>query len=99
MIARIWTGQVAADAANEYIRLMRDIALPDYRSTDGNQGAWCLHRREGEVVTVTMFTLWKDIDSIRGFAGNPVTAAKYYDFDPQFLIEMSPSVDHFDVEA
>jgi hypothetical protein len=47
MIARRWHGRVPATKAEEYLGLMRDVALPDYRSTAGNLGAWCLHRREG----------------------------------------------------
>ena len=45
MIARRWHGRVPAVKAEEYLRLMEQVGLPDYRSTDGNRGAWCLHRR------------------------------------------------------
>jgi hypothetical protein len=78
---------------------MRDIALPDYRSTGGNLGAWCLHRAEAESVHVEMFTLWEDEAAIRRFAGDDMAAAKYYDFDSDFLLEMEPEVVHFDVVA
>ena len=54
-------------------------------------------RREGGVVHVEMFTLWDDLEAIRRFAGNELTAAKYYDFDPDFLLEMEPEVVHFEV--
>ena len=50
MIARRWHGRVPASKAEEYLHLMRDVGLADYRSTAGNRGAWCLHRREGEIV-------------------------------------------------
>jgi len=97
MIARRWHGRVAADKAEEYLRLMAEVGLAEYRSTEGNRGAWCLHRREGEVVHVEMFTLWDDIDAIRRFAGDELTKAKYYDFDPDFLLELEPEVTHFEV--
>lgn len=97
MIARVWTGPVPKAKANEYIRLMADVALPDYRSIEGNRGAWCLHRDDGGNVIVTMLTFWQDIDAIRRFAGEPVSAAKYYDFDPDFLLEMRESVEHYDI--
>ena len=97
MIARRWHGRVSADKAEEYLRLMKDVGLADYRSTEGNRGAWCLHRREGGVVHVEMFTLWEDLDAIRRFAGDDLTKAKYYDFDPDFLLELEPEVTHLDV--
>ena len=61
MIARRWHGRVPAAKAEEYLRLMEQVGLPDYRSTEGNRGAWCLHRREGTmIVHVEMFTFWDD---------------------------------------
>jgi hypothetical protein len=99
MIARRWHGLVPAAKAEAYLRLMRDVALPDYRSTEGNRGAWCLHRREGAIVHVEMFTLWEDEAAIRRFAGEDMEAAKYYDFDADFLLEMEPRVLHFEAIA
>ena len=97
MIARRWHGRVPAAKADEYLILSKEVGLADYRSTEGNRGAWCLHRREGGVVHVEMFTLWDDLEAVRRFAGNELTAAKYYDFDPDFLLEMEPEVVHFEV--
>jgi len=97
MIARRWHGRVPADKAEEYLRLMQAVGLPDYHSTDGNLGAWCLHRPDGGVVHVEMFTLWEDEAAIRRFAGDDLLKAKYYDFDPEFLLELEPEVLHFEV--
>jgi hypothetical protein len=97
MIARRWHGRVPAAKAEEYLGLMAEVGLPDYRSTAGNLGAWCLHRPDGEVVHVEMFTLWQDEAAIRRFAGDDMAVAKYYDFDPDFLLELEPHVTYFDV--
>lgn len=97
MIARRWHGRVRAKRSVEYLELMRRIALEDYRGTPGNLGAWCLHRPEGDVVHVEMLTFWADEAAIARFAGSDTLAAKYYDFDPDFLLEMEPSVVHFDI--
>jgi heme-degrading monooxygenase HmoA len=97
MIARRWHGRVPADKAKDYLEKMRTVGLVDYRSTSGNLGAWCLHRREGDVVHVEMFTLWEDVEAIRRFAGDDLLKAKYYDFDPDFLLELEPEVTHFEV--
>jgi heme-degrading monooxygenase HmoA len=97
MIARRWHGRVPAAKAEEYLRLMKEVGLSDYRSIEGNRAGWCLHRRDGDVVHVEMFTLWDDLDAIRAFAGNELTKAKYYDFDRDFLLELEPEVTHFEV--
>ncbi len=97
MIARRWHGRVPAAKAEEYLRLSKEVGLADYRSTEGNVAAWCLHRRDGDVVHVEMFTLWDDVEAIRRFAGDDLTKAKYYDFDPGFLLELEPEVTHFEV--
>ena len=97
MIARRWHGRVPASKAAEYLRLMERVGLPDYRSTEGNCGAWCLHRHEGDVVHVEMFTFWENEAAIRRFAGDDLLKAKYYDFDPDFLLELEPEVNHFEV--
>ena len=97
MIARLWTGRVPNHKATAYVKLMHDIAIPDYRSVAGNQGAWCLHRVDGEHTIVSMLTFWSDYAAIERFAGKPIDTAKYYDFDPGFLVEMTPRVEHYEV--
>ena len=97
MIARRWHGRVPLAKAEEYLRLMAEVGLPDYRLTEGNVAAWCLHRREGEIVHVEMMTLWENEGAIRRFAGEDLLKAKYYDFDPEFLLELEPEVLHFEV--
>ena len=99
MIARRWHGRVPAAKADEYLGLMRKVALPDYCFTEGNRGAWCLHRRDGDMVHVEMFTLWEDENAIRRFAGKDMAVAKYYEFDRDFLLELEPQVVHFEVIA
>ena len=97
MIARRWHGRVQSARAAEYLKLMAEVGLPYYRQTPGNRGAWCLFRRDNGVTHVEMFTLWTDFSAIRRFAGDDMNQAKYYDFDPDFLLEMEPLVTHFEV--
>ena len=70
MIARRWHGRVPGVMADVYLKLMKEVGLADYRSTEGNRGAWCLHRADGDVVHVEMFTLWDDLEAIQRFAGD-----------------------------
>ena len=97
MIARRWHGRVSTAKLPEYLQLMANVGLPDYRSTIGNRGAWCLFRRDNGVAHVEMFTLLTDFGAIRRFAGADINLAKYYDFDPDFLLELEERVIHFEV--
>ncbi len=97
MIARIWHGVVPVAKGDEYLKLMRSVALPDYQATRGNRGAWCLYRTEGDITHFEMLTFWDDADAIKRFAGDDYSLAKYYDFDSDYLIEMETYVRHYDV--
>lgn len=94
-IARIWHGRVPREKADAYMGLMERVALPDYRSVAGNRGAFALRRDDGDVSHVVMVTLWDSLDAVRGFAGDPVDSAKYYDFDAEYLLEREPTATHF----
>jgi hypothetical protein len=86
MIARLWHGVVPISKSDEYLSLMRRIALPEYLATQGNRGAWCLHRAEGDAKHFRMLTFWDDIEAVERFAGNDLSVAKYYGFDSEYLI-------------
>jgi heme-degrading monooxygenase HmoA len=94
-IARIWHGRVPREKSDEYLHLMRTVALPDYRATPGNAGAYLLHRMEGEVAHFLTLSFWDSETSVSAFAGDPVENAKYYDFDRDYLLELEPTVIHY----
>lgn len=97
MIARIWTGAVRRGDAPDYLKLMREVAIPDYTRIAGHRGAWCLSRPSAETVIVSMLTFWTDMASIREFAGADADVAKYYDFDADYLVEAPTKVEHYEV--
>ena len=97
MIARVWHGAVPLSKSTEYLRLMQEIALPDYRTIEGNRGAWCLRRFDDELAHFEMLTFWDDLDAVKRFAGEDYECAKYYEFDIRFLIEIEARVRHFQI--
>jgi len=97
MIARTWHGTVPASLSEAYHQFLLRIAVPDYRRTPGNLGVYVLRRAEGEIAHFLLLTLWESRDAIRGFAGDDIERARYYPEDPDFLIEMEPTVEHFEV--
>lgn len=83
--------------SDAYLQLMRTVALPDYGATLGNRGAFALRRRLEDHAEFIMLTLWDSHEAIERFAGPDATTAKYYDFDPDHLLEMAPRAEHFEV--
>lgn len=99
MIVRMWRGETALAKADRYFELMNGVALRDYRATPGNLGAYALRRDRGDRVEFVMLTFWVSIEAVRGFAGPDETAARYYDFDDDFLLRKRPSVEHYSTTA
>jgi heme-degrading monooxygenase HmoA len=96
MIARLWRGHVEAGDADEYLELMRSVALPDHHSASGNLAAYVLLRRGPTVAEFTMLTLWESEAAIAQFAGDPPRRAKYYPFDRGFLLALPPDAEHLE---
>ena len=93
----MWRGWVATDRATEYVAYINQTGLAAYRETPGNRGMQVLRRREGDVVHYLLTTLWDSWDSIRAFAGDDVERARYYPEDTRYLLELEPTVFHFEV--
>lgn len=99
MIARTWHGVTPVAKADDYLDLMRTVAIPDYQAIPGNRGVYVMRRIEGEAAHFLLLTLWDSADAIRQFAGDDMDKAKYYDFDADYLLELEPTVTHYEVFA
>jgi heme-degrading monooxygenase HmoA len=97
MIARSWHGAVPLALAEAYHEFLQRTGIPDYRATPGNLGVFVLRRTEADAAHFLLITLWESRDAIRAFAGDDIDRARYYPEDPDFLIEMEPNVQHYEV--
>lgn len=97
MIVRMWHGRVPTSKAKAYRDFTSARAIPDYQSVEGNISVHVLERTEGDITHFITLTFWKDLESIRAFAGENVEAAKYYPEDKDFLLEFEPTVVHYEV--
>ena len=97
MIVRMWHGRVPTSSAGDYRDFLNARAVPDYQAVDGNLSVHILERQEGDITHFITLTFWRDLASIRGFAGDEVETAKYYPEDKDFLLEFEPHVVHYEV--
>jgi heme-degrading monooxygenase HmoA len=97
MIARLWHGMIPADKADAYHQYLQETGVPDLESTPGNQGVYVLRTMEGNVAHYLMMSLWSSLDAIIAFAGDDIDLARYYPQDSDYLLEMEPSVTHYQV--
>jgi heme-degrading monooxygenase HmoA len=97
MIARTWHGMTEASKADEYFDYLNKTGVPEYRATPGNLGVYVLRRIEGDTAHFLLLTLWESEEAIKRFAGPDMEKAKYYPEDEQFLLELEPTVTHYEV--
>lgn len=99
MIARLWHGAVPSEKAEAYRRYLEKTGIPDSKATAGNRGVYVLTRREGKVAHFLFVSLWESRDAIRAFAGEDLEKARYYPEDADYLLELEPTVTHYEVAS
>ncbi len=99
MIARFWHGTTTREDSEAYLAYLNETGIPDYQNTPGNQGVYLMRRMEGDRAHFLIMTLWDSVEAIQAFAGPDYEKARYYPKDEQFLLELEPEVQHYQVEA
>lgn len=97
MIVSMWHGRGPTSKAAAYRAFTNARAIPDYQSVEGNLSVHILERTEGDITHCITLTFWRDLESIKAFAGDEVETAKYYPEDKDFLLEFEPQVVHYEV--
>ena len=96
-IGRLWHGAVPAEKTEEYLQYLGQSSLKDIQASPGNQGLLVLIRRAEETSHVLVMSLWESWEAIRRFAGADPEKARYFAQDAAFLLEMEPTVTHYQV--
>jgi heme-degrading monooxygenase HmoA len=97
LIARIWHGSTQIDRADEYAEYVERTGAQECRATPGNRGVYVLRRIHHGRAEFTFVSLWDSIEAIKRFAGADYEKAHYYPEDRDFLLELEPFVDHYDI--
>ena len=97
MLARTWSGRTPREKADAYFEFLKESGIKDYLATPGNRGVLVLNRPLGDEVEFLLISFWESEAAIRAFAGEDMTRARYYPEDEAFLLNFSPTVDHYQV--
>jgi heme-degrading monooxygenase HmoA len=96
-IARIWHGAVPLAKGDAYARYLTETGVRDCHATPGNLGVQVLRRTAGGATHFLFVSTWASMDAIRSFAGADVERARYYPADRDYLLELEPTVTHYEV--
>ena len=96
-VARIWHGRVAPQKAEEYQKYLYDAGIKKIRGVPKNLGAQMLRRDNQADSEFIVISYWPDRESIHAFAGAEIEKVHSLAKDPEYLLEVEPSVRHFDV--
>jgi heme-degrading monooxygenase HmoA len=97
MIARAWRGRTPVAKSSAYADYLNRTGVRDCRATEGNRGVTLLRRRNGDTAEFLFISFWESEEAIRRFAGDDWEKAVYYPQDEAFLLELEPTVAHYEV--
>ncbi len=93
-IFRIWHGRTSTEKADENAAYAVETGVPGIRATPGNLGVLVLRSDGKEVCHFWVISAWKDMQSIKAFAGDEPEKPRYYPRDAELLLELEPRVIH-----
>lgn len=96
MITRVWHGSTKTADAEIYRQYVMDTGIIEFTETKGNLGSQIWQQEEGDITHVYAVSWWEDYESIKAFAGEDFTVAKYYEEDKMYLLEFEPHVQHYE---
>jgi heme-degrading monooxygenase HmoA len=99
MIARIWRGITRTEDAPAYLDYLELTGVSECRATPGNRGVYIFQHPAAEGTRFVFLSLWEDEAAVRAFAGEDISRAVYYPEDRRFLLELEPTVEHFEAHS
>ena len=97
VIARIWHGRTLTSKADEYYAYLKEAGINKIEAIEGNLGAQVLRRTEDKTTDFTVISYWESREAIKKFAGDDIEKTHFLPKDPQYLLELEPKVNHYEV--
>jgi heme-degrading monooxygenase HmoA len=96
-VARIWHGRTPRAKADEYEQYLYSEGITKIRKLPGNLGVQVLRRDESDETDFLVVSWWPSRDAVREWAGEEIEKTRYLEKDHEYLLELEPTVRHYDV--
>jgi quinol monooxygenase YgiN len=97
-IARLWHGKTPNDKADAYADYISD-AIKKFRTISGNLGYQLMRETVGAETHFVVISYWASRDAIKAYAGEDIQKTRSLPRDPEFLIDLEPTVKNYDLAA
>lgn len=94
-ITRIWHGKTPLEKGEQYLNFLIQDGTKEYRQTPGNISTRIWSSKQDDAHHFCTVTEWKNMESIKEFAGEDYRKAKYYPEDQGVLLEFEDTVQHY----
>jgi len=99
MIVRSWHGIVPVEKAEAFKEYLRITGVAEAKVTPGNLAAHIYSQTQDKYEHFFMVSYWKDMESIKAFAGVSPQIAVTYPEDSKFGLISDPIVLHHEVQS
>jgi hypothetical protein len=99
VIARVWRGATLAEDGDAYAAYLEETGMRSARKLRGTRGTLVLRRTRAGYAEFETILLFETMDDVRGFAGDELDAAVFFDLDDRYLVERDLEVRHYEVDV
>lgn len=96
-VARMWHGRTTDAKADEYYEYLMEAGIKKFETIPGNLGVQVFRASKDGITEFTVISYWKSFDVIRNYAGEDISKTRHLPRDKEFLLELEPTVRHFEV--
>ena len=96
-VARVWQGRTPVASADRYAAYLYEEGVRKLRATEGNLGVQVFRRTTGGITEFVTISYWASRDAIHAYAGDDIDKTHHLPKDAEYLLELPPRVQHFDV--
>jgi antibiotic biosynthesis monooxygenase (ABM) superfamily enzyme len=99
VIARVWRGATLAENGDAYAAYLEETGMRNARELPGSRGTLVLRRERAGYAEFETILLFERMEDVRGFAGDELDAAVFFDLDDKYLVERDLEVRHYEVDV
>jgi antibiotic biosynthesis monooxygenase (ABM) superfamily enzyme len=99
VIARVWRGATLAQDGEAYAAYLEETGMRSARELPGARGTLVLRRERAGCAEFETILLFESIDDVKGFAGDALEPAVFFEEDDRYLVERDLEVRHYDVDV